>query len=362
MGEMMLTKGGFRGLLAILLMMLLSAGISFAETTRAVNFIRFATNGMDVVIDLPGLEQALVNGADPNWIDREHKRHESTLSHFVMLCSFSRNRESEAPCLKSLKLLVLAGAKLQPIDRGILFFPVAQGKTDIASLLLDIGADAAKWPNAEIGTPLSPIEYAVKSGNQQVVDLLVAHGATKPSERDTVQLRFIEAAKSGSPDLVQELLRSGAKANTKGRDGEVALIHAMEDPDPCRGYKKALILFNAGADPNIHGKSMMAESTTPLHQAVWFTSFVYVRKENPSCVEMLLSELIARGAHISSVDSDGRTPLHVAAEQDHIYAARVLLEGEAKVMPRDKAGRTPLDLATSGPMIKLLKNYGATER
>jgi hypothetical protein len=31
-------------------------------------------------------------------------------------------------------------------------------------------------------------------------------------------------------------------------------------------------------------------------------------------------------------------------------------------MPRDNSGRTPLDLAESGEIIKLLKQHGATER
>jgi ankyrin repeat protein len=102
--------------------------------------------------------------------------------------------------------------------------------------------------------------------------------------------------------------------------------------------------------------------TTPLHSAVWITSFTYDRKEDPTCGETLLSELINSGAHVSSLDSRGQTPLHIAAEHNHLFAARLLLESGAKVMPRDVSGKTPLDLATSGEMIKLLKKYGATER
>ena len=77
---------------------------------------------------------------------------------------------------------------------------------------------------------------------------------------------------------------------------------------------------------------------------------------------MILSELIARGAHVSSLDSNGRTPLHIAAERNHLFAAQLLFKAGAKVMPRDNEGKTPLDLAESGEMIKLLKSHGATER
>jgi ankyrin repeat protein len=95
---------------------------------------------------------------------------------------------------------------------------------------------------------------------------------------------------------------------------------------------------------------------------VWYTHFKFNPKLDPQCSKMILSELIQRGAHVSSRDPDGRTPLHVAAERNHLFAAQLLLESGAKVIPRDETGKTPLDLAVSGEMITLLKSHGATER
>jgi hypothetical protein len=37
------------------------------------------------------------------------------------------------------------------------------------------------------------------------------------------------------------------------------------------------------------------------------------------------------------------------------------LSNYSKVSPKDKFGKTPLDYAESGEVIKLLKQYGATE-
>jgi ankyrin repeat protein len=106
----------------------------------------------------------------------------------------------------------------------------------------------------------------------------------------------------------------------------------------------------------------MLGSAPPLHHAVLFTALVSQVKQQTVCSDQLLSELIKHGARVAGRDSTGRTPLHIAAENTNMAAARFLLESGATVMPRDEKGRTPLDMAESSEMIKLLKQHGATER
>ena len=43
------------------------------------------------------------------------------------------------------------------------------------------------------------------------------------------------------------------------------------------------------------------------------------------------------------------------------YAANLLIENGAKIMPKDASGKAPLDYAESSEMIKLLKANGARE-
>ena len=361
-----------RILLTVILAIVFTTTAWSAETTRAVDFIRFADNGNDIVVDLPGLVRALRSGADPNLINCRAFQPgetwaESTLFHFVYMCSISRgDPQTDAVCVQTIKALVADGAKLQTADRKIFFWPVASGKADIVALLLDLGADAASWPNDDIHTNYSPVEFAAKEGHQAVVDLLVEHGATRPKERDVIQWRFIQAAENGSVAWMKELLKKGAYVNEKGRDDETALIKASGLPlrrRECEGFRNLLYLLDAGANPNISGNGGSG-ATYPLHQAVRYSSFLYNAdsKGSSQCVEMILSELITRGAHVSSLDSDGQTPLHSAAKHNHLLAARLLLKAGAKVMPRDKEGKTPLDLAESGELITLLKSHGATER
>lgn len=333
------------------------------EKTKASDFVRFADNQNDIVVDLPGLVRALRNGADPNWVDREGKVAISTLGHFVLMISVSRDPQVDTVGLQAIKALIAAGAKLQREDRAILFWPVSQGKADIVALLLDMGADPTGWPNEERDTSLSPVETAAQRGHQAIVELLVAHGASRPNEREAVQLRFLYAATFDTTDLLDELLKKGATVNGQGRNGEVALVNAMEYIliSECTAYAKILYLLHAGADPNMSGKGTLG-TAPPLHSAVYYTSFLFKSAHDPGCSKMILSDLIRKGAHVSSRDSDGRTPLHIAAKRNHLFAAQLLLEAGAKVIPGDKTGKTPLDFAESSEMIKLLKSHGATER
>lgn len=333
-----------------------------AQGKQAVDFVRFAPNG-DILIDMPGLVTALRDGTDPNWVDRRNGGAQSTLQQFLYRCFLAtpRNVQTDNMCTEAVKTLIAAGAKLQPSDGNILLLPIAQGSVDIVAMLLDLGASPVSWPT----TPYSPVEYAAKEGQQAVVDLLVAHGATRPNEKDALQSRLIEASSLGSAELLEELLKKGANVNGKGRQNEVALLKGIFDIDLCRSYEKTRLFLNWGADPNVNGVSLWDETTTtPLHSAVLTTSglisIVYVRK--PECREKLLAELISKGAHVSSLDSNGQTPLHIAAQRNNLLAARLIIEAGAKVMPRDKKGKTPLDWAESGEMIRLLKSHGATEQ
>jgi ankyrin repeat protein len=351
-------------LLIVVLAMVCATPAWSTEKTKASDFVRSADNGNDLVVDLPGLVRALRSGADPNWINGENKPATSTLGDFIMLISTLRDPQGDTVGLQAIQALIAAGAKLQPEDRAILYWPVARGKTDMVALLLDMGADPTAWPK-NFDETLSPVEIAAQEGHPAMVDLLVAHGASRPNEREAVQLRFIQVATFGTPEILDELLKKGASVNGKNRDNEVALVNAMRHVmiSECVAYDKVLYLLDAGADPNMSGKGPI-DTAPPLHHAVWFTSILFNTKGGKlgQCSMSLLSELIRRGAHVSSLDSVGRTPLHIAAQKSHLFAAQLLLEAGAKVKPRDETGKTPLDFAESGEMIKLLKSYGATER
>jgi ankyrin repeat protein len=67
---------------------------------------------------------------------------------------------------------------------------------------------------------------------------------------------------------------------------------------------------------------------------------------------------------VFSQDSDGQTPLHLAAWNDQRDFAELLLVSKAEVKAKDKFGQTPLHYAASNDrmyVVELLRQYGGHE-
>ena len=331
--------------------------VYFAENEDIHNFIH---------VDLEQIKLSLAKGADPNWLtSRNEYKKESILSHYVsMICNI--NTTSDKIGLEAIELLFEHGAKLQSHDISILYSPIASGKYDIVKLLLEKGASATSWSTYEIGGigyRFTPIEVATACGHEKIVELLASYGAKKLDKEDAIQVRFIEVAKSGTVSELEELLKNGAAINSRNRNEETALIEALDGlflPD-LGVYMRVMYLLDSGADVNLGGKGVHGQ-TLPLHEAIYYSQFSFKHNEDNIYAKKILQALIKRGAFVSGEDEEGKTPLHIAAEYNHLYAAKLLLKSGSKVMPIDKSGKTPLDYAESAEMIKLLKEHGAKEQ
>ena len=149
-------------------------------------------------------------------------------------------------------------------------------------------------------------------------------------------------------EMIRKLLRAGANVNTRDKEGQTALLAALDSPLTVPGITELVVqlLLDAGADihaPDNYGR-------TALHVAA--------ENSNSSIIHLLLDA----GADIHAPDKDGRTALHVAAENRNSSIIHLLLDAGADIEAKDNRGRTTLHLAPSAYSIiitHLLLDAGA---
>lgn len=300
--------------------------------------------------DIEGVRKALKEGANPN--ERKDGKGHSALNRAVSSPLFLNeivSEELENNIIKVLEELFKAGAKLMYYDNEILYFPVARGAKKVTKYLLERGAN----PN-EAYSGDTPVSLAIENGHDEIAKLLIEYGAKPLDLKTIIQIRFISAAGRGDLIAMRRELSKGADVNEKSPSKKTALVEAVQEGHLLMVKE----LLKLGAKPNITGEALWGEMT-PLHRAAYKPEWLFVKANYTEIVKLLLKH----GAHVSSINcSKQKTPLHLAASLNNTAAAKILLDAGAKVMPKDADGKTPLDYATSGETIKLLKSYGAKEQ
>lgn len=158
-----------------------------------------------------------------------------------------------------------------------------------------------------------------------------------------IQTEFLQAVWQGDEPKARRLLAAGADVNKGGSRSPLigALIAEREST--------ALLLLELGADlENAHSAG---SHYTPLQIAI---------SNNMMPVVVRMIEL---GVNVNAAQPSGWTPLHEAAHDGRLEAARMLLENGARVNHRTRYGESPL-LSVWGDgykleMIRLLVEAGA---
>ena len=148
------------------------------------------------------------------------------------------------------------------------------------------------------------------------------------------------AARSGSYDTVNQLLKYGANIDDVTEDGKTALMIAVEEEH----LQTATMLLDNGADVN----AGMDDGYTPLMQAA--------RVMNLEMVRLLLQH----GASINDVTQGGKTALTIAVQKGNLQMATLFLDNNADV---NAGSCTPLIQATRGwhlEIVGLLLERGAS--
>jgi ankyrin repeat protein len=190
--------------------------------------------------------------------------------------------------------------------------------------------------DARSGTGDSAILTAVYHRQKEIVNLLVARGAT---------LSIFEACAAGEVERVERLMQDGASdVNQYSADGWTPLhLGAFF------GHAKiAELLLAHGAD--VTAQSRNANANTPLHAAL---------AGNHKFVAGLL---IGRGADVNAADAQGWRPLHLAAANNNVDAIAQLVAQGADIQAANGDAKTALSLATEKnhrEAAALLRRHGA---
>jgi ankyrin repeat protein len=227
--------------------------------------------------------------------------------------------------------------------------------------------------------PGTKFAVAIEDHDVDAVKALLASGLSTETSIDYGDHKItplIKAAGDGEEEIVQELLKAGAKVNAKASDtGETALIEAVSN----KHTDIVEMLLAAGADVSVknsfdfnalniavaaneqdlaallldHGANLETETSmlTPLMFAA-----------SAGNVDMIRF-LVKRGAKVNHGAKEGKqTALFSAIYSGKPEAVQALVDLKADVNTRMKDGPTPLQAAMKGDqddVVKILKAAGA---
>jgi cytohesin len=132
------------------------------------------------------------------------------------------------------ELLIAEGADVNARDYGGCtplhrMFTIGRQRMDIAELLIAKGADVnAKLPHTDSMGELTPLHYAVKSGDARIVRLFIEKGADINAPKTDGQTPLYIACECGHKDVVELLLAKGADLNVEDNKRQTALSLAKK--------------------------------------------------------------------------------------------------------------------------------------
>ena len=189
----------------------------------------------------------------------------------------------------------------------------------------------------------TPLYIASFNGHLEIVEFLLRKGAKVDLGNKDGETPLYIASQEGHLKVIELLLRNGANPNIACSDGITPLYMASQ-----QGHIEIVDIFlKVGADLNLYCSGNRA---TPLHIALY--------NGHTKVVKLLLSQ----GANSNVSSSDGTTPLYLASQNGYIQIVKMLLKEGAKPNLVCNNGRSSLIVASEGGylgVIKLLLNAGA---
>jgi ankyrin repeat protein len=286
-------------------------------------------------------EFLLSKGADPDYGDS------TTGSALSYACMYGH--------LKRVKLLVNAGANVNykgGYGRTPLMYATgaeAEDCLEIMKILLEKGADPSARNDGDDDAFTDALSATLWKIPVERFKLLIDYGYNVNSVKTKYyhgQTPLMWACFCGKLDAVKVLLEAGADVNQKEKNGETAIISAMQS-GPKDHPEIVEYLLDHGAAP---------DSSSQFGHTV----FLYAVENGYLSI---IKKLIAKGIDIEQADKySGQTPLISAAYKEKTDVVKLLLENEANIHAVDSRGNTAfLHAAWKGnvDLMKLLLEKGA---
>lgn len=221
-----------------------------------------------------------------------------------------------------------------------LFAAAKANDTDEVARQLAAGA-LANW-RASGKARLTPLHWAARHGNAELVRLLLAHGAVLEAKSASELTALGCAASSGNVEVVRLLLDSGADLEARDEDEFSPFLFAAAS-----GHPEVLrLLLERGAD----AKARSVGGLTALHLACRYGGVEAVRV------------LLDSGADFEARDDQNWTPLHEAGEYGKVESIRALLGAGADPLASDNFRRTAVDACTDDVCRDLMANPESAQR
>nr|XP_040048378.1 ankyrin repeat and protein kinase domain-containing protein 1 isoform X1 [Gasterosteus aculeatus aculeatus] len=207
--------------------------------------------------------------------------------------------------------------------KSLLHYTVASGDAESVEHVLSLGAEV----NCTTARGYTPLFIAVLHRFQDIIILLLEHGAstTQVDEDQWTVLHF--AAQSGDDRAARLLLANGAVPDAREKKGWTPLHLACQN-----GHETVVRVLLSRLSGEL-ARQGEAQGRTPLHLASAYG--------HSHITKLLLSW----GMDPNATDNSLSTALHVAAEKGHNRVVRQLVKSEVNIDSADSRGYTPLHLA-----------------